>query len=179
MFSLLVDDAHWGDLRCLSDSLSIVYEVHVVLRILCSQFYNLPQYHFSQPPHLFPSTPLIPPSPINLIDQLPPTPHPPHILPQHLKRAVSIHIRTPAHMRRDQHIRCRPQRVISRQRLWVRDIESRATYEAVFKRLDKRGLVDDLAACDVRDECAAGVGLVEQVEFVGGEEVGCCFAAAS
>jgi len=103
--------------------------------------------HTNSLTHSNPASPtLIPPSPINLINQLPPTPVPPNILPQHLKRPVRIHIRTTAHMRRDQHIRRRPQRVISRQWLRVSNIEGRAADEAVVQGLDERGLVDDLAA---------------------------------
>jgi hypothetical protein len=174
----LVDDAHWNGcdpypIRCL---LSMRFSGH---QNLCSQFYHIPQdtspKHHSLSLHIL--LQLIPPPSINLIHQLPPTPRPPHILPQDLKRALSIHIRTATDMRRNQHIWCRPQRVISRQRLRVRDVKSRAADEAVFERLDERRLVDDLAARDIGDECAARVGLVEQVEFVGGEEVGCGFAA--
>jgi hypothetical protein len=44
------------------------------------------------------------------------------------------------------------------------------------QRFDKRGLVDDLAAGDVGDVRALWVGFVEEFEFGGGEEVGCCFA---
>jgi hypothetical protein len=70
-------------------------------------------------------------------------------------------------MRRNQHIRRRPQRVIRRQRFRVRHVERRAADELVMKSLDERGLVDDLAAGDVGDESAARIGLVEERELVG------------
>lgn len=76
-------------------------------------------------------------------------------------------------MRRNQHIRRLPQRVIRRQRFRVRDIERRAGDEFLVKGRDERGLVDDLAAGDVGDERAARIGLVQEREFVGREEVGC------
>lgn len=76
-------------------------------------------------------------------------------------------------MRRNQHIRRRPQRVISRQRFRISYIQRRTANEAIVKGLDERRLVDDLTPGNVGDVCASWVGGVQEGEFVGGEEVGC------
>lgn len=119
------------------------------------------------------SHPSIPPLPIHLINQPLSLPLPPNVLPQYPKSPFSINIRRSTHMRRNQHIRRRPQRVISRQRLGISYIQRCTAYQAIVKGLDERRLIDDLSASDVSDVCAARVGCVEESEFVGGEEVGC------
>lgn len=79
-------------------------------------------------------------------------------------------------MRRNQDIWRRPQRVIRRQGFRIRDVEGGAADEVLFEGLDEGGLVDDLAAGDVGDVGSSRVGLVEECEFGGGEEVRCLLA---
>jgi hypothetical protein len=119
---------------------------------------------------------LIPPLPIHLVNQLLAAPLPPNVLLEHLKRALRVRITAPTNMRRDEAIRRIPQRVVSRQGLRVRDIESGAGYEAFFQCGDERGLIYYLAARNVGNVGAARVGSVEELEFGRREEVRCCFA---
>ena len=79
-------------------------------------------------------------------------------------------------MRRNQHIRRVPQRVITRKRLRVRDVEGGAADLVCFQGGDEGSLVDDGAAGDVGDVRAARVAGVEEGEFGGREEVRCVLA---
>lgn len=124
--------------------------------------------------HLQHLSSLVTPLPINLIHQSVSTPLSPDVLPQQLKRAIRIHIRRTANVRRDQHIRGRPKWVIRRKRFRIRNIERCAADELLVKGLYEGGLIDDLAAGNVGDESAARVRLVEERELVGREEVCCC-----
>ena len=118
----------------------------------------------------------IPLLPIYLINQLPPIPHPPQILPQYLKSPLSIHSRRPTNVWRNQAIRRIPQRIIFRQRLRICNIEGGAADLLGLESLDESCLVDDLAAGDVGYEGTRWVAGVEELEFWGGEEVGCFLA---
>lgn len=80
-------------------------------------------------------------------------------------------------MRRDEHIRCVPQRVIFRQRLRVYHVQRGATDLLGLQCVDQRFLVDDLAARDVGDVRPARVAFVEELELGCREEVRCVFAA--
>ena len=123
-------------------------------------------------PTVQPSTPLITPLPVHHVHQVLPVPVPPQVLPYELKDPVSHKFRQPTYVRRDEHIGSIPKRVISRQRLWVRHIKSRAADELLLEGADESGLIDDLAACDVGDISSGRVGLVEKGELWGREEVG-------
>ena len=121
-------------------------------------------------------TTLVASLPINLIYQLVPAPLPPHVLPQHLECAVCIHIRRSTHMRRDQDIRSRPQRVINRQRLRIRHINRRTADQTIFQRLYKRRLINNLTARDIGNIRASRVGLMQELELLGGQETSSRFA---
>lgn len=74
-------------------------------------------------------------------------------------------------MRRDQHIRRVPQRVVRRQRLRVGDVQGGPRDLLGLERLDQSRLIDDLPARDVRNVRAGRIGLVQDCEFRPGEEV--------
>jgi hypothetical protein len=79
-------------------------------------------------------------------------------------------------MRGDQTIRCVPQRIVARQRLWISNVESRAADLLGLKGLDEGCLIDYLSARNVGNVSARRVGGVENLELGCRDEVVCCFA---
>jgi hypothetical protein len=78
-------------------------------------------------------------------------------------------------MRCNQTIRRIPQRIVTRQWLWISDVQGSATNFPGLEGLNERGLVNYLTARDVGDVGAGWVGGVEKLEFGSGDEVSCCF----
>lgn len=99
------------------------------------------------------------------------------ILPKHLERPLSIDGSAATNVRGDQAVRRRPERIIRGQRLRIRNIKCCAADLLALQSFNKGGLVNDLAAADVGDVGAGGVDLVEEGEFLGGQEVRCFLSA--
>jgi hypothetical protein len=78
-------------------------------------------------------------------------------------------------MRRNQHIRRRPQLIINRQRLRIRYIERSAANQVAMQCLYKRSLINDLSPRNIRHIRAPRIRFMEQFEFSGREEVSRCF----
>jgi hypothetical protein len=120
-------------------------------------------------------TTLVTSFPVHLIHQVLPAPLPPYVLSQHLECSVGIHIRRPTDMRCDQDIWSSPQRIINRKGLRISHINCRAADQAIFQRFHKRRLINDLTARDIGNISASLIGLIQELELFGGEEVRSCF----
>lgn len=99
---------------------------------------------------------LVPSLSIDNIDKFLPLFLPCQIDLQHLKRPIHVRRPQPTDMRRDDHIRRVPQRIVVRQRFGVRNIQRRASQPAILRSLLQRlyqiRLLQDLAPTDVRNE---------------------------
>lgn len=111
---------------------------------------------------------LVPPTTIHFVQQFPSALHAPHILPRQLECTVDIRICIPTHVRSDETVGRRPQRVISRKRLRIRNIECCAADLFCFQGFDERRLVYDWTSRNVGNKCPLWVTPVKKFKLVGG-----------